>query len=399
MTRHVAFALRLVVALTAAAIVAPLPAQSPAQSPAPAIRITAPASGAYITGPTKLAAVVTPETAPVTSVRFLVDGQLACTVDQAPWECTWDAGAGIKEHVVRVLAQLPGDQRLVATVRSRAAGYVDAVEVHAVQISVIVRDRNGDFVSGLKAQDFELREDDVVQRVTAVADESSPLEVVMALDISASMKPVIEQVKSASRSFLGALREKDAVSVIGFNDNIFVVARREARVETRQKALDRLAPWGGTALYDVIGRGVGMLQKQAGRKGFIVFSDGEDESSRSTLADAERELQASDVSMYAVGLGRGARFDTLTKLLERLSETSGGRALIARDVGDLPNAFREVVDDLAHSYVLSYVPKNTVRDGGWRKVTVDVPGQKYRIRSRQGYLARAADAAAGSRPE
>ena len=394
MTPRVCHVVRLAVALAAVSASLPLPAQTPA----PAIRITAPASGAYLSGPTKLAAVVTPESTPVSSVRFLVDGQLACTIEQAPWECVWDAGTGIREHVVRVLAQLSNDQRLVATVRSRAAGYVDAVEVHAVQISVIVKDRNGDFVSGLKAQDFELREDDVVQRVSAVADESSALEVVMALDISASMGPVIEQVKASARSFLGALREKDAVSVLGFNDNIFVIARRETRKETRQKALDRLAPWGGTALYDVIGRGVGLLQKQAGRKGLIVFSDGEDESSRSTLDDAERELQASDVAMYAVGLGRGARFDTLTKVLEGLSETSGGRALIARDVGDLPDAFREVVDDLAHSYVLSYVPKNTTRDGRWRKVTVDVPGQKYRIRSRQGYLARA-DGTSESKPE
>jgi Ca-activated chloride channel homolog len=373
---------------------APLRAQT-----APAVRITSPASGAYLTGPTKLAAVVTPESTPVTSVRFIVDGQLACTVDQAPWECVWDAGAGIREHVVRVLAQLPGEQRLVATVRSRKAGYVDAVDVHAVQISVIVKDRQGEFVKGLTVDDFELREDGVMQRVSAVADESSPLEVVMALDISASMGPVIGQVRVAARSFLDVLREEDAVTVLGFNDNIFVVARREARRETRQKALDRLAPWGGTALYDVIGRGVAMLQKQAGRKGLIVFSDGEDESSRSTLGDAERDLQSSDVVLYAVGLGRGARFDRLTKVLDTLSTTSGGSAIITRDVGDLPKAFREAVDDLAHSYVLSYVPKNTARDGGWRKVTVDVPGQTYRIRSRQGYLARAADGTSGSKPE
>jgi Ca-activated chloride channel family protein len=363
-------------------------AASAVQSAA-SVRILAPASGAYVTGPTKLAAVVTPESTPVTGVRFLVDGQLACSVEQAPWECTWDAGSGIREHVVRVLALLPGEERLVSTIRTKAAAYVDAVDVHAVQISVIVKDRGGEFVKGLTARDFVLREDDVVQRISAVADETSPLEVVMALDISASMGPVIEDVKGAARSFLGALRDKDAVSVLGFNDNIFVVARREARRETRQKALDRLAPWGGTALYDVVGRGLALLQKQGGRKGLIVFSDGEDESSRSSLTDAERELQASDAAMYAVGLGRGARFDTLTRLLEKLSETSGGRALVAKDANGLPDAFREVVDDLSHSYVLSYMPKNATRDGGWRKVSVETPGRNYRIRSRQGYLARA----------
>src|SRR5262249_19179982 len=138
------------------------------------------------------------------------------------------------------------------------------------------------------------------------------------------------------------------------------------------------------------GRGLAMLQKQAGRKGLIVFSDGEDESSRSTLDDAERQLQASDAAMYAVGLGRGAKFETLTHLLERLSEMSGGRAVVARDPKGLPAAFHEVVEDLAHSYVLSYVPSNDKRDGTWRKVSVDVPGRRYRIRSRQGYLARSA---------
>lgn len=372
----------------AAAVTALLAWAMPMSAQTASVRIVAPASGAYVTGPTKLAAAVSPATTPVTGVRFFVDGQLACSIDAPPFECVWDAGAGISEHVVRVVALLPGDQRVVSTVRTKAAGYTDAVDVHAVQISVTVRDRKGDFVKGLTARDFELREDDVVQRISAVADETAPLEVIMALDISASMRPVIGDVKSAAAAFLDALRDKDAVSVLGFNDNIFVVARREARRETRQKALDRLAPWGGTALYDVIGRGLGLLRKQAGRKGLIVFSDGEDESSRSTLADAERELQASDAAMYAVGLGRGARFEVLTRILEKLSETSGGRAIVAKDARGLPDAFREVVEDLAHSYVLSYEPKNDRRDGTWRKVTVDVPGQKYRIRSRQGYLAR-----------
>jgi Ca-activated chloride channel family protein len=364
-----------------------LSADAPALQGA-SVRITAPASGSYVTGPTKLAAIVTPENTPVAGIRFFVDGQLVCTIDQPPFECSWDAGAGINEHVVRVLAMLPGDGRLVSTIRTKAAGYTDAVDVHAVQISVMVKDRSGEFVRGLTARDFALYEDEVVQRVSAVADETAPLEIVMALDISASMGPVIGDVKTAARVFLGALREKDAVSMLGFNDNIFVIARREARKETRAKALDRLAPWGGTALYDVIGRGLGLLQKQAGRKGLIVFSDGEDESSRSSLADAERELQASDAAMYAVGLGRGARFDTLTHLLEKLSTTSGGRAVVSRDPRGLSDAFREVVDDLSHSYVLSYVPKNDKRDGAWRKVRVETPGQNYRIRSRQGYLAR-----------
>ena len=109
------------------------------------------------------------------------------------------------------------------------------------------------------------------------------------------------------------------------------MARRETQAEARLRALDRLAPWGATSLYDVISRGVSLLRQQAGRKGLVVFSDGEDESSRLSFDVVEKELQSSDAVMYAVGLGRGARMADLTRQLSRLADASGGRAVIAPD--------------------------------------------------------------------
>ena len=286
----------------------PAPPQAPPPAPgAPAIRITAPESDSYVTGRVVLSAELEPTTAAVERVSFFADGRLVCAVERPPFTCPWDAGPGVREHVVRAVAQLPGGARAVTSVRTRGAGIAEAVDVHVVQVSVLVRDAKGAFVKGLEAKDFRLREDGVPQRLTHVANQDTPLEVVMALDISASMAGAIGDVRTSARSFIGALRERDALTILGFNDNIFTVARRETQADVRLKALDRLAPWGSTSLYDVISRGVSLLRQQAGRKGLVVFSDGEDESSRLTFDAVEKELQASDAVMYAVGLGRGAR--------------------------------------------------------------------------------------------
>lgn len=360
-----------------------------AQTPAgPTVDILSPDENAYISGPITLSAKVTPANTPIDRVSFFADGKQVCTLEQVPFVCNWDSGPLLNAHVVRVVVALKNGQRLVKTIRTKSANVVDRVDVHAVQVSVLVRDKSGNFVSGLKAKDFSLREDNKPQQITAVADEDAPLDVVMALDISGSMTDAIPDLKQASRLFLTALRDRDAVTVLGFNDNIFTVARRETNPQTRSRALDRLAPWGGTALYDVISRGLTLLGHTVGRKGLVVFSDGDDQSSHGTAENAERDLQASDAPMYAVGLGRGASEDNLKKLLSRLSEMSGGRAVHTRHVKELDGAFSEVVNELSHQYVLSYVPTNNKRDNTWRAITVDTPGKDYRVRARQGYLAR-----------
>jgi Ca-activated chloride channel family protein len=359
-----------------------------AQEQGPSIDILSPDENSYISGPITLNAKLTPANTPVERVSFFADGKLVCTIEQIPYVCNWDSGPLLNAHVIRVVAALKNGQRLVKTIRTKNANVAERVDVHAVQVSVLVRDKDGNFVSGLKARDFKLREDNVPQQITAVADEDAPLDVVMALDISGSMTDAMTDLKQASRLFLTALRERDAVTVLGFNDNIFTVARRETNKDTRSRALDRLAPWGGTALYDVISRGLGLLNHTVGRKGLVIFSDGDDQSSRGTAENAERDLQASDAPMYAVGLGRGAHEDNLKKLLSRLSQMSGGRAVHTKHVKELDGAFSEVVAELSHQYVLSYVPTNSTRDGTWRTITVETPGKDFKVRARQGYLAR-----------
>src|SRR5207344_1178662 len=104
-----------------------------------------------------------------------------------------------------------------------------------------------------------------------------------------------------------------------FNDNVFALTRKTTDPSERIRAVDRLAPWGATALYDVIIRGIDMLGRQTGRRSLVVFTDGEDQGSHVTIEDVERRLQASDVTLYMIGQGRGVTHDYLRKVMQRLT--------------------------------------------------------------------------------
>ena len=110
--------------------------------------------------------------------------------------------------------------------------------------------RTGQFVRGLRQQDFELFEDGVAQHVASFVNENAPLDLVLAVDISGSMESALADVKAAVKQLLSKLRTGDMATLVGFNDTFFIAAEREKDRLTREKAVDLLTSWGGTALYD-----------------------------------------------------------------------------------------------------------------------------------------------------
>jgi Ca-activated chloride channel family protein len=129
-----------------------------------------------------------------------------------------------------------------------------------------------------------------------------------------------------------------------------------------------------------------MLGRQAGRRAMVVFSDGEDQGSHVTLDDVERRLQASDVTLYMIGQGRGITHDYLKKVMNRLVEPTGGRVFATDNIDRLQDAFGELLDELSNQYLLGYQPTNLKRDDTWREIRVEVEGHKG-VRARQGYRA------------
>ena len=353
----------------------------------PSARIASPEDGSYLTGAVRLTIAVEPLStlSQVRQVRWFVNGRHVCTVSSAPFACEWDAGDLIKEHVVRAVVTLEGGAQLVANSRTRAVQFAEAVDVDVVQVTAVVTDSSGTFVTGLRASDFKVFEDNREQAVSSFAAENIPLELVTAIDVSSSMTAALPGVKRHAGHFLAQLRNTDQVTVLGFNDKIFTLARRSTDPALRAKAVDRLAPWGGTALYDAIVHALGILGRQSGRRSLVVFSDGEDHSSHAAVDSVIQRAEASDATIYVIGQGRALKATALQQLLQRLATGSGGRAFFTDQDTRLDAIFAEILADLRHQYVLAYPAPDTARNGEWHAIRVEVPDRGYTVRARLGY--------------
>ena len=362
-----------------------LAAHGHGQDPAPEVQLLSPEPDSYVSGLVTLRAAVEPSTS-AAGVTFFIDGRRTCEIAQPPYECEWDAGPDVTEHQVRLVVTATTGGRIVRTLRTKSLQFDEKVDVDAVQVTITVSDSNGRFVAGLPRSAFHVYEDGKPQTISHFTSDNVPLELVTAVDISGSMTPAMPKLKKAAKEFLGAVPPRHPVTLLGFNDTIFALTRKTTDPAERMRAVDRLAPWGATALYDVILRANDMLGRQIGRKAVVVFSDGEDQGSHVALQDVERRLQTSDVTLYMIGQGRGVSQEYLRKIMSRLTVPTGGRAFFTDSIDQLHGAFEELLDELSNQYLLGYQPTNAHRDDKWREIKVDVDGYRN-VRARQGYRA------------
>jgi VWFA-related protein len=361
---------------------------APSASQGPTVRITAPEKDAIVSGPTRLEVAIEPADASrtVQSVVFTVDGRQACVIERAPFTCTWDPGDIVRAHHVRVVVNLANGGTLTDNVRTKDLGFTERIRTEAVLVPVIVTD-GGKFVRGLKAADFEITEDGVQQPIASLASEDAPLDLVLAIDVSGSMEHALDSVKVAVKRLLSKLRHGDAATLVGFNDTMFLATEREKDEAARERAVDLLSAWGGTALYDATVRSVDLVSKEWGRKGIVFFSVGDDHNSLTSREAATARVQASDAMLYTVGFGAGATVAGLRNSLESYAHATGGRAFFPQRPQELDGAFDQIVAELANQYVLSYAPANPQQDNRWHTIKVRVKKGKYDIRARQGYRA------------
>ena len=350
------------------------------------VRIISPDRDTDVSGSTKLEVSIQPPSAirTVQSVMFTVDGRLACTVERPPFICWYDPGDAIREHHVRVVATLSDGTKLIDNVHTHNPGFTESVRTDAVLVPIIVTHR-GQFVKGLKQRDFEIVEDGVKQDIASMVSEDAPLDLVLAIDVSGSMEHALDDVKVAVKQLLSKLRPGDAATIIGFNDTMFLAAEREKDQKAREEAVDLLTSWGGTALYDATVHAIDLVSRDWGRKGIIIFSDGDDRNSITTRDGATSRVQASDAMLYTIGFGGGANIPSLKLKLENYARATGGRAFFPQRASDLNSVFDEIVAELANQYVLSYASTNQKQDNSWRNIKVKMKNVKYDVRARDGY--------------
>ena len=238
------------------------------QPAAPALAVLSPDGGRYLSGREQLAIQLTP-TGTTARVEFFVDGQRVCLRERLPFECDWDAGAGGEARVIRILATLADGRRLVRRVHTPArSGMTFRSAVDVVLIPAIVTDRRGRYVTDLVQDRFEIREDGVRQRVGYFSPPADGgLELVVALDISGSMRDAMPALKRGVSTLISTLGPDDIVTMIAFNNRVFELAARETDRARLLSLLAGLETSGYTSLYDAIGRSSGASGRRAATEG------------------------------------------------------------------------------------------------------------------------------------
>jgi Ca-activated chloride channel family protein len=308
--------------------------------------------------------------------------------------------------------------------------------VELVNVTTTVTDASGRFVRGLRQEDFHVFEDGHEQPLTHFSAERVPVSLGIALDTSNSMDgEKMEAARDALTRFLFDLLDpEDEVFLYRFSTVPELVEGWTTNRERMQSRLRRLAPDGGTAMYDAIAEAIPLAQSGRHRKkALLIISDGNDTNSEATVAEVKRQIRQSEVLVYAIGIdGRsttpayggqggtrqppqtfpfpfpmpgtrrvppsGPRSPTMPRgsglgdrvnaeALRQMTDDSGGRTEIVRTPRDLDPATAGISDELSQQYSLGYASTGK-DDGRWHTITVEVDRPGLRVRARRGFVAR-----------
>jgi Ca-activated chloride channel family protein len=177
--------------------------------------------------------------------------------------------------------------------------------VELVNVTVTVTDERGRFVSGLKADDFEVYENGERQRVTQFEAERVPVSLGIALDTSGSMigDKILAARRALDRFLFDLLGPTDEVFLYRFDSRPDLVQAWTTDRQAVSRALGAVKPVGGTALYDTLAAAVPLAQRGTQRKkAIVIISDGNDTSSRTSVAEVRQLIRESEVLVYAIGI-------------------------------------------------------------------------------------------------
>jgi VWFA-related protein len=238
--------------------------------------------------------------------------------------------------------------------------------------------------------DLVVVEDGVEQQIETFQIAVDPVQIVLTLDESGSMRRAVDAMKDAAREFVRALEPKDPLALITFSDKVQFAHDLSTVREWSYDAIDKYQALGGTALYDALYDSIMRLKSVKGRRAVVVLTDGRDENnpgtapgSVHTVNDVLARLKEVDAAIYAIGLG--PRVDK--EMLQRLADVSGGRAFFPEDTSTLVEQYRGIVENLRRRYVVGYSSTNPKRNGAWRTVEIKPKEGTLQVRSRGGYFA------------
>jgi Ca-activated chloride channel family protein len=306
------------------------------------------------------------------------------------------------------------------------------VLVNLVQLNVAVTDNKGNYITGLRPQDFVITEDKIQQKIATFGEGNEPTRrlvdfpgpdgkpgaqaaaqpddagpgvspgdasqalsslvaganVFILFDTSNYMYRGFVFAQDAISDFVRSLESANKVAFYSYSRDLSRAAPLTADRSQVLRGVRTTVAGDEAALYNCLLLTVKDAAKYTGRKVIVVFSNGPDNSSMVPPEDVAQLAQSTGTSIYMISTRQAQLEPVSTVVFERMTKATGGKAYFASTWRDEKKAFASIRDDLAHLYSLSYYPQANPNHG-WRAITVRLTGErtkKYHIRTRDGYL-------------
>jgi Ca-activated chloride channel family protein len=261
------------------------------------------------------------------------------------------------------------------------------VKVRLVEVYATVLDHKGSFIDGLKPDDFQILEDGQPQRISIFESNADALSCAILLDTTGSMREALPRVKNSIVKLIDELEPSDSVAIYTFDEQLTVRQDFTTDKDAAKRAVLHTRAQGNTALFDALAEASEELAKRRGKKALIVFTDGDDNSSLLTARGAVAHAKKMGIPLYAIAEGEATHSSELGRVLNELSEKTGGAFYRVKKADDFAEVFQTIASNLRHLYLISYKPPGDGADGRWRKIDIQVHGvQNYRLRAKQGYF-------------
>jgi Ca-activated chloride channel homolog len=270
------------------------------------------------------------------------------------------------------------------------------VDVDLVEVHVNVTDDHDRPIGNLTKSNFSLVEDRVLQDISVFKHEDLPVSLGLVIDNSRSIEPRKQRLDAAALSFVRKSNPEDETFIVHFDNEVRLDQDFTASIADLEKSLASATPFGQTAIYDALILALDHMENAKHQKrAILLITDGIDNSSTHTLAEAIDATKRAHVAVYTVGLLSQSGGQQAEDALIEIAEASGGGAFFPQNVDQAHMVMERVARDLREQYTLGYFPTNPNRDGAWRSVRVEVtpplgfsPKAKLNANYRHGYYGR-----------
>jgi len=294
--------------------------------------------------------------------------------------------------------------------------YSLTVNVPLVNVDVMVTTKDGQFVPGLKKENFRISEDGVDQSVTKFNVSEAPITAVLLVEFASTSWRFLVDALNGSYAFANSLKKDDWVAVTYYDmqPHILTDFTQDKRAVFSALNTLRIPGFAETnefdALYDTLDR----LDRVEGKKYVILISSGVDTFSKLTLDKILKKVKDTpNVTIFPISIGwylremcdnpinrctgyshgiaspgiRQIDYLQADNEMKTFATMTGGRFYQPRFQAEFAEIFRDVGDDIRHQYSLAYSPTNTKLDGTYRKLKVQVvapDGAPLKVKDQKG---------------